>query len=227
MKSLKAAGSEREVDDVDSKFNLHFPPGKVGLDEGQYKRPKRKSLYNICSKAGLWVVASKFGYSSEQFGLQLSLDTMRNDELEDPKETPEEMASKTLHVQCLRHLKLCLKELATWYPLYSSSLTLEDLLRHKVGPVSVLSEIERGRDPRQRRCVRSVVELGCLRGFFVVFLRVRLFVAASDFGVGEGGGGAAALALEVSDDALVNDGAGGVGWGGLEFELGLDRGNWV
>ncbi|KAF3970489.1 hypothetical protein CMV_005822 [Castanea mollissima] len=93
MKSLKAAGSEREVDDVDSKFNLHFPPGKVGLDEGQYKRPKRKSLYSICSKAGLWVVASKFGYSSEQFGLQLSLDTMRNDELEDPKETPEEMAS--------------------------------------------------------------------------------------------------------------------------------------
>ncbi|KAM3738631.1 hypothetical protein ACB098_09G144400 [Castanea mollissima] len=93
MKSLKAAGSEREVDDVDSKFNLHFRPGKVGLDEGQYKRPKRKSLYSICSKAGLWVVASKFGYSSEQFGLQLSLDTMRNDELEDPKETPEEMAS--------------------------------------------------------------------------------------------------------------------------------------
>ncbi|KAK9987027.1 hypothetical protein SO802_031978 [Lithocarpus litseifolius] len=114
MKSLKAAGSEMEVDDVDSKFNLHFPPGKVGLDEGQYKRPKRKSLYSICSKAGLWVVASKFGYSSEQFGLQLSLDTLRNDELEDPKETPEEMASN-LHVQCLRQLKLCLKELGTWY----------------------------------------------------------------------------------------------------------------
>ncbi|XP_065620948.1 transcription elongation factor SPT6 homolog [Quercus suber] len=93
MKSLKAAGSEREVDDVDSKFNSHFPPGKVGLDEGQYKRPKRKSLYSTCSKAGLWVVVSKFGYSSEQLGLQLSLDTMRNDELEDPKETPEEMAS--------------------------------------------------------------------------------------------------------------------------------------
>ncbi|KAF3950156.1 hypothetical protein CMV_024050, partial [Castanea mollissima] len=91
----------------------------------------------------------------------------------------------------------------------------------------VLSEIERGRDPRQRRCVRSVVELGCLRGFFVIFLRVRLFAAASVFGASEGGGGAAALALEVSDDALVNDGAGGVGWGGLEFELGLDRGNWI
>ncbi|PQM39625.1 hypothetical protein Pyn_37818 [Prunus yedoensis var. nudiflora] len=93
MKSLKAAESEREVDDVDTKFNLHFPPGEAGVDEGQYKRPKRKSLYSICSKAGLWEVASKFGYSSEQFGLQLSLEKMRMDELEDAKETPEEMAS--------------------------------------------------------------------------------------------------------------------------------------
>lgn len=75
-KSLKAAGSEREVDDVDSKFNLHFPPGEVGVDEGQFKRPKRKSQYSICSKAGLWEVASKFGYSSEQFGLQISLEKM-------------------------------------------------------------------------------------------------------------------------------------------------------
>lgn len=92
-KSLEAAESEREVDDVDSKFNLHFPPGEVGLDEGQYRRPKRKSQYSICSKAGLWEVASKFGYSSEQFGLQISLEKMRMDELEDAKETPEEMAS--------------------------------------------------------------------------------------------------------------------------------------
>ncbi|XP_057785560.1 LOW QUALITY PROTEIN: transcription elongation factor SPT6 homolog [Salvia miltiorrhiza] len=92
-KSLEAADSEREVDDVDSKFNLHFPPGEVVLDEGQYKRPKRKSHYSICSKAGLWEVASKFGYSSEQFGLQISLEKMRMDELEDAKETPEEMAS--------------------------------------------------------------------------------------------------------------------------------------
>ncbi|XP_073017502.1 transcription elongation factor SPT6 homolog isoform X1 [Primulina eburnea] len=92
-KSLKAADSERELDDVDSKFNLHFPPGEVVLDEGQFKRPKRKSQYSICSKAGLWEVANKFGYSSEQFGLQISLEKMRMDELEDAKETPEEMAS--------------------------------------------------------------------------------------------------------------------------------------
>lgn len=76
MKSLKAAETEREVDDVDSKFNLHFPPGEAGVDEGQYKRPTRKSHYTTCSKAGLYDVASKFGYNSEQFGLQLSLEKM-------------------------------------------------------------------------------------------------------------------------------------------------------
>ncbi|KAJ4828346.1 Transcription elongation factor spt6, partial [Turnera subulata] len=92
LKSLKAAVSEREVDDVDAKFNLHFPPGEVGLDEGQYKRPKRRSQYSICSKAGLWEVASKFGYSAEQLGMQLSLEKVE-EELQDAKETPEEMAS--------------------------------------------------------------------------------------------------------------------------------------
>ncbi|XP_010528633.1 PREDICTED: transcription elongation factor SPT6 homolog [Tarenaya hassleriana] len=92
IKSLKAAETEREVDDVDSKFNLHFPPGEIDVDEGQYKRPKRKSLYSICSKAGLWEVANKFGYSAEQLGLALSLEKLV-DELEDAKETPEDMAS--------------------------------------------------------------------------------------------------------------------------------------
>ncbi|PPR92538.1 hypothetical protein GOBAR_AA28127 [Gossypium barbadense] len=93
LKDLKDAESEREVDDVDAKFNLHFPPGEVGADEGQYKRPKRRSQYSICYKAGLWEVASKFGYSAQQLGSQLSLEKLPVDELEDPKETPEEMAS--------------------------------------------------------------------------------------------------------------------------------------
>lgn len=75
-KSLKAAESDREVDDVDLKLNLHFPPGEVSVEEGKYKRPTRKSLYTSCSKAGLWEVANKFGYSSEQFGLQISLEKM-------------------------------------------------------------------------------------------------------------------------------------------------------
>ncbi|XP_077219251.1 global transcription factor group B1 [Tasmannia lanceolata] len=92
-KFLKDAESEREVSDVDSKFNLHFPPGEVGVEEGQFKRPKRKSFYSICSKAGLWEVSSKFGFSSEQFGMLLSLENMRLEELEDAKETPEEVAA--------------------------------------------------------------------------------------------------------------------------------------
>ncbi|KAI8010100.1 hypothetical protein LOK49_LG06G01311 [Camellia lanceoleosa] len=79
------------------KFSFALPilsrKGDVGADEGQCKRPKRKSQYSSCSKAGLWEVASKFGYSSEQFGLQISLEKMRMDELEDAKETPEEMPS--------------------------------------------------------------------------------------------------------------------------------------
>lgn len=72
MRSLKEAGSEKEIDDVDSKFNLHFPPGEAGVDEGQYKRPKRKSMYSTFSKAGLWEVASRFGCSPEQLGLCLT-----------------------------------------------------------------------------------------------------------------------------------------------------------
>ncbi|XWS65424.1 hypothetical protein CRYUN_Cryun05aG0111600 [Craigia yunnanensis] len=92
LKDLKDAESEREVDDVDAKFNLHFPPGEVGVDEGQYKRPKRRSQYSICNKAGLWEVANKFGNSAEQLGSHLSLEKLGN-ELEDAKETQEEMAS--------------------------------------------------------------------------------------------------------------------------------------
>ncbi|KAK9170565.1 hypothetical protein Syun_002705 [Stephania yunnanensis] len=92
--SLKKAETEREVDDVDSKFNLHFPPGEIGAEEGQFKRPKRKSMYSICSKAGLWEVASKIGFSSEKFGLFMSLENMGEiEEVEDAKETPEAIAS--------------------------------------------------------------------------------------------------------------------------------------
>ncbi|WCJ28699.1 hypothetical protein M5689_010381 [Euphorbia peplus] len=93
--SLKVADSEREVDDVDAKFNLHFSPGEVGVDEGQYKRPKRKSQYSACSKAGLWEVANKFGLSAETLGSYLSLDFSQGSilDLENAKETPEDMAS--------------------------------------------------------------------------------------------------------------------------------------
>ncbi|KAJ4980659.1 hypothetical protein NE237_031496 [Protea cynaroides] len=94
-KSLKTAESEREVDDVDSKFNLHFPPGEVGVEEGQFKRPKRKSLYSVCNKAGLWEVASKFGCDSEELGQLLNefSGTRNVDELEYARPIPEEIAS--------------------------------------------------------------------------------------------------------------------------------------
>ena len=42
------------------------------------------------------------------------------------------------------------------------------------------------------------------------FLWVGLFAAASNFNPGESGGGAAALVLEVSDDASVNNSASNV-----------------
>ncbi|GJX76135.1 transcription elongation factor SPT6 [Tanacetum coccineum] len=90
-KSLKAAESEREIDDVDLKFKLHFPAGDVG---GRFKRPKRESQYSTCSKSGLWELASKFGYNSEEFGLLISLEKMRSEDPEDAKETPEEVASR-------------------------------------------------------------------------------------------------------------------------------------
>ncbi|OMP03733.1 hypothetical protein COLO4_10242 [Corchorus olitorius] len=94
IKALQEAESEREVDDVDAKFNLHFPPGEVGVDEGQYKRPKRRSQYSICNKAGLWMVVNKFGYSAEELGAHLSLEKfLLGDDIEVAKETPEEMAS--------------------------------------------------------------------------------------------------------------------------------------
>lgn len=72
IEALKDAKSEKEVEDVDAKFNLHFPPGEVE-EEGQFKRPKRKSLYSICHKAGLWQVANQFGRSAEQLGHHLTL----------------------------------------------------------------------------------------------------------------------------------------------------------
>ncbi|XP_010473556.1 PREDICTED: LOW QUALITY PROTEIN: transcription elongation factor SPT6-like [Camelina sativa] len=91
IKSLEASETEREVDDVDSKFNLHFPLREID-EEGQYKRPNRKSQYNICSKFGIREFANKFGYSAEQLGLALSLEKVLVEDLEDAKETPEEMA---------------------------------------------------------------------------------------------------------------------------------------
>lgn len=72
IKSLKKAESERDVDDVDMEFSLHFPPTEGGND-GKYKRPAKKSQYSYCKKAGLWELAHKFG-DSKQFGFQITLE---------------------------------------------------------------------------------------------------------------------------------------------------------
>ncbi|KAF3790785.1 Transcription elongation factor [Nymphaea thermarum] len=90
---LKNADSERVVDDIDLKFNLHFPPDEVDAEEGQFKRPKRKSLYSICRKAGLGDAAGMFGLSPEKFGKLLGLEEM-GEQVVDARETPEEVALK-------------------------------------------------------------------------------------------------------------------------------------
>ncbi|KAL6610566.1 hypothetical protein ACP70R_040535 [Stipagrostis hirtigluma subsp. patula] len=93
VEALKDAKSEKEVEDVDAKFNLHFPPGEVE-EEGQFKRPKRKSLYSICHKAGLWEVANQFGRSAEQLGHHLTLTKIPEaGELDSGKDSPDEVAA--------------------------------------------------------------------------------------------------------------------------------------
>ncbi|CAM0954847.1 unnamed protein product [Alopecurus aequalis] len=93
IEALQDAKSEKEVEDVDAKFNLHFPPGEVE-ELGQFKRPKRKSLYSICHKAGLWEVANQFGRSAEQLGHHLTLERMPEaGELDSGKDSPEDVAA--------------------------------------------------------------------------------------------------------------------------------------
>ncbi|TKY49791.1 Transcription elongation factor SPT6 [Spatholobus suberectus] len=88
---LKKAETEREIDDIDRKFNLHFPPVEKFFDSG-YKRPLTKSYYSNCNKAGLWSLARKFG-NLEKFGSSFSLKKVGIDHEEDPQESPEEIAS--------------------------------------------------------------------------------------------------------------------------------------
>ncbi|KAK7322540.1 hypothetical protein VNO77_25925 [Canavalia gladiata] len=88
---LKKAETEREIDDIDMKFNLHFPPVKEFSDTG-YKRPPMKSYYSNCCKAGLRSLASTFG-NPEKFDSLLTLEKVGMDNEEDPQESPEEIAS--------------------------------------------------------------------------------------------------------------------------------------
>lgn len=69
---LKKAETEREIDDIDTKFNLHFPPAEEFFGSG-YKRPQMKSYYSNCSKAGMWKLACKFG-NPENFDSLVTLE---------------------------------------------------------------------------------------------------------------------------------------------------------
>lgn len=64
---LKKAESDRDIDDIEMKFNLHFPPVEGLFDVG-YKRPVKETYYSKCTMAGLQSLASKLG-KSEKFVL--------------------------------------------------------------------------------------------------------------------------------------------------------------
>lgn len=72
LQALSDAQSEQAVDDIDEKFNLHFPPDEIDVEPGQFKRPKRKSFYILCRKARLGMVASHFGLTPEKLGENIS-----------------------------------------------------------------------------------------------------------------------------------------------------------
>ncbi|XP_065867343.1 transcription elongation factor SPT6 homolog isoform X2 [Euphorbia lathyris] len=91
IKSLKSAETERDIDDVDAKFNMYFPPSA----EGKIRKSKQSSRifeYSNCSEAGLSKLAGKFGYSAEQFGSLLTLGKPGLDSWEAPTESPETIA---------------------------------------------------------------------------------------------------------------------------------------
>lgn len=73
---LEKAETEREIDDIDMKFNLYFPPAHE-FSDSSYKRPLLKTYFSNCCKAGLWSLASKFG-DPEKFGSLLTLKKLVN-----------------------------------------------------------------------------------------------------------------------------------------------------
>ncbi|KAH7314514.1 hypothetical protein KP509_21G005900 [Ceratopteris richardii] len=93
LSALQEARSQISVDDVDAKYTLLFPPDEVEFDQSQYKRPKRRSLYNTFRQRGLGVISSQFGLSPEQFGENLQAMYKRH-EVEDSSSTPVELAAE-------------------------------------------------------------------------------------------------------------------------------------
>ncbi|KAI5072429.1 hypothetical protein GOP47_0012535 [Adiantum capillus-veneris] len=71
MQALQEADSEVTVDDLDAKFNLQFPVDEKAPPKGQYKRPRRQSLYGLCCKSGLRHLVRQLGLTPEQLGENL------------------------------------------------------------------------------------------------------------------------------------------------------------
>ncbi|KOM43046.1 hypothetical protein LR48_Vigan05g065000 [Vigna angularis] len=88
---LKIAETETEIDDIDRRFNLYFPPVEEPFDCG-FRRPMTKSYYSNCYKAGLGSLSSKFG-DPEKFSSLVTLSQVGTNKEEDSEESPEQIAS--------------------------------------------------------------------------------------------------------------------------------------
>ncbi|CAI5531349.1 unnamed protein product [Closterium sp. Naga37s-1] len=78
LHALHCALSEPAVQDVDAKFNLQFPPEEAVAEEGGrggagavQRRPRKRSMYSVCRRAGLKGVVKRIGLSAFQLGENL------------------------------------------------------------------------------------------------------------------------------------------------------------
>ncbi|CAI7921646.1 unnamed protein product [Closterium sp. NIES-54] len=101
LHALDCALSEPAVEDVDAKFNLQFPPeeavaeegGRGGAGGGQQRRPRKRSMYSVCRRAGLKGVVKRIGLSAFQLGENL-ISMYKQHEVEDTALSPEEVATE-------------------------------------------------------------------------------------------------------------------------------------
>ncbi|CAI5985380.1 unnamed protein product [Closterium sp. NIES-64] len=100
LHALDCALSEPAVEDVDAKFNLQFPPEEAVAEEGgrggagvQQRRPRKRSMYSVCRRAGLKGVVKRIGLSAFQLGENL-ISMYKQHEVEDTALSPEEVATE-------------------------------------------------------------------------------------------------------------------------------------
>ncbi|GJP64948.1 hypothetical protein CLOP_g21880 [Closterium sp. NIES-67] len=96
LHALDCALSEPAVEDVDAKFNLQFPPEEaVGEDGGPavQRRPRKRSMYSVCRRAGLKGVVKRLGLSAFQLGENL-ISMYKQHEVDDTLLSPEDVATE-------------------------------------------------------------------------------------------------------------------------------------